>query len=152
MIATTNRKEKLRLLSDADETVLDNSILRGVVTVDKALEPVRPYTPKDILRLIGPNGMVCDTVILGREYILDRFDPIKEIPNGVYLTGFYSNSPHPGDILSFLDAHGLRPGIGVRFWFSDIGEACTALDGGRVDGKIVVVMDRWTTWTSRGAE
>ncbi len=91
---------------------------------------------------MGLNEMICGTGILGGKYVLDGFDQIKEILNGIYLIGFYSNSPRPSDILSFMDAHGLRLGIRVRFQFSNIRETCTALDDGMVDGKIVVVMDQ----------
>ncbi len=115
MIATTHKEEKLRLLSDTDEAVLNNRTLYGMVTADKALKLVGSLTLKNTLCLMGLGGMVCDTGILGREYVLDVFDLIKEIPNGVYLTGFYSNSQRPGDILSFMDAHCLRPGIEARF-------------------------------------
>lgn len=148
--ATTHRESKLGLLSDADLAVLDDGRLQGRVSADRALELVGPSTLRDTLRLMRPGGIVCDTGILGGVYALDGFDPIKEIPNGVYLTGFYSNHPRQGDIdamLAFMRDHGLRPRIGARFRFSDIAEACAALDGGGVDGKIVVMMDRWTTWT-----
>lgn len=88
-------------------------------------------------------GIVCQTGILGGVYVLNGFDPIKEISNGCYLTGFFSNSPTQADIdaiFSFMGAHGLSLEIGARFSFDRIADACAALDVGKVNGKIVVEM------------
>lgn len=84
---------------------------------------------------------MCHTGILGGVYALNGFDPIKFIPNGVYLTGFYSNAPTQevmDDIFSFIRENHLRPCVGAEFDFSHISEACVALDSGKVNGKIVV--------------
>lgn len=86
-------------------------------------------------------GIVCNTGILGGVYTLNGFDPIKDIPNGVYLTGFFSNYPTEKtmqDIFGFLDKHSLKPAIGASFAFGQIRNACMALDSGSVNGKIVV--------------
>ncbi|WP_092983439.1 zinc-binding dehydrogenase [Ruminococcus sp. YE78] len=80
---------------------------------------------------------------LGGVYTLDGFDPIKEIPNGVYLTGFFSNYPTQQtvyDIFAFLNEHRLEPCFGECFDFEHIKDACIALDSGKVNGKIVVKM------------
>lgn len=72
---------------------------------------------------------------------MNGFDPIKDIPNGVYLTGFYSNWPSKSEvdeILRFLEVYGLTPCVGAYFDFAQIREACMALDEGSVNGKIVV--------------
>lgn len=71
------------------------------------------------------------------------FDPIKMIPNGVYLTGFHSNWPAKEvmeEIFTFLDRNGLEPCIGAVYDFLNIREACMALDHGKVNGKIVVTV------------
>ena len=78
-----------------------------------------------------------------REYYLNGFDPIKEIPNGCYLTGFFSNYPSQAAIdriFAFIDKHNITPFIGAVFKFSDIKQAIKAQEKG-VDGEIVVVMD-----------
>ena len=49
--------------------------------------------PADTLRCMVKGGIVCHTGLLDGVYTLDSFDPIKEIPNGVYLAGFFSNYP-----------------------------------------------------------
>lgn len=144
VIATTHKAEKLRLLSTADEAVLDSGTLEGnVAGINKALELVGPKTLRDTLRCVNQGGIVCHTGILGGEFTLNGFDPIKEIPNGVYLAGFFSNYPTAGimqDIFDFLTDHHLTPPTGAVYDFAHIREACVALDGGKVNGKIVVEM------------
>ena len=142
VIATTHREAKLDLLSGVDEAVLDDGGLAGRLRgVTKALELVGPRTIRDILRAVEKGGIVCDTGILGGVFSLNGFDPIKDIPNGVYLTGFFSNYPTQADvdaIFRFIVEHGIVPAIGAKFPFAGIREACVALDGGKVNGKIVV--------------
>lgn len=126
----------------ADECVLDGGTLRGKVKAGKALELVGPKTLGDTLCCVTRGGIVCNTGILGGEYYLDRFDPIKQIPNGVYLTGFFSNSPTQATIdalFAFISKHDIRPVTGAVYTFDDIRSACIDLDGGLSDGKIVVV-------------
>ena len=94
VIAATHRERKLSLLKEADQAVLDTGMLAGSVSgITKALELVGPKTLRDTLRCVEKGGIVCSTGILGGVYALNGFDPIKEIPNGVYLTGFFSNYP-----------------------------------------------------------
>ena len=142
VVATTHREAKLPLLSEADEAVLDDGRLTGKVRgVTKALDLVGPRFLKDTLTAVEKGGIVCSTGILGGVFALNGFDPIKEIPNGVYLTGFFSNYPTQKmiqDIFSFMDEHHLKPLIAAKFDFDHIKEACIALDSGKVNGKIVV--------------
>lgn len=129
-------------MKEADEVVLDTGKLQGQFSgVTKALELVGAKTLYDTLRCVEKGGIVCHTGILGGVYALNGFDPIKFIPNGVYLTGFYSNVPTQevmDNIFSFIRKHNLRPCVGAEFDFSNIKEACIALDSGKVNGKIVV--------------
>ena len=144
VIATTHRESKLSLLSDADEAVLDDGTLSGKLRgVTKALDLVGPKYLRDTLRAVEKGGIVCNTGILGGVFALNGFDPIKEIPNGVYLTGFFSNYPMQetvNDIMAFLNKHRLEPMIGASYAFDHIRDACIALDGGKVNGKIVVTV------------
>ena len=144
VIATTHREQKLSLLTKADQAVLDTGKLSGSLSgVTKALELVGPKTLSDTLQCIEKGGIVCSTGILGGIYALNGFDPIKMIPNGVYLTGFHSNWPAKEvmeEIFTFLDRNGLEPCIGAVYDFLNIREACMALDHGKVNGKIVVTV------------
>ena len=144
VIATTHRETKLPLLSEADEAVLDDGRLTGKVHgVTRALDLVGPRFLKDTLTAVEKGGIVCNTGILGGVFTLNGFDPIKDIPNGVYLTGFFSNYPTQpiiDSIFRFIRDNAIKPAFGSEFNFDEITQACVALDGGKVNGKIVVTM------------
>jgi len=144
IIGTTHRENKLGLLKGVDEAVLDNGELseKGHI-VDKALDLIGPKSILDTLRTVKKGGIVCDTGILGGVFELNGFDPIKDIPNGVYLTGYFSNYPTQelvDSIFQFIRDHDLHPTYAQRFDFKEIRDACKALDEGRSNGKIVVVI------------
>ena len=142
VLATTHRKEKLPLLEGAHEAILDDGRLTGKVHgITRALDLVGPRNLKDTLTCVDKGGIVCQTGLLGGAYALQRFDPIKDIPNGVYLTGFFSNYPTQSvmdEIFAFLREKNLVPAIGKVFAFADIQQAILSQDEGKVNGKIVV--------------
>ena len=142
VIATTHKEDKLPLIAGADEAVIDDGRLTGKIRgVTKALDLIGPRNLKDTLTAVEKSGIVCQTGLLGGVYALNGFDPIKDIPNGVYLTGFFSNYPTQqimDEIFSFLNEKNLIPATGKVFDFENILEAVTAQDEGSVNGKIVV--------------
>ena len=144
VIATTHRDAKLPLLSEADEAVLDDGKLTGKFHgVTRALDLVGPRFLKDTLTAVEKGGIVCSTGILGGIFTLNGFDPIKDIPNGVYLAGFFSNYPTQpiiDRIFRFIQDKAIKPAFGSEFNFDEITQACIALDGGKVNGKIVVTI------------
>ncbi|MCR5624046.1 MAG: zinc-binding dehydrogenase [Lachnospiraceae bacterium] len=118
---------------------VNEMVNKNIVT--KALELIGIKTVKDTMSIMKQGGIVCNTGVLGKVYEWNHFDPIKDIPNGVCLTGFYSNYPTQRmlqDIFDFMDEHELKPLIGATFEFEKIREACMALDSGSINGKIVV--------------
>ena len=142
VIATTHRESKLPLIAEADEAVIDDGRLTGKIhDVTKAIDLIGPRNLKDTLTSVEKGGIVCQTGILGGVYALNGFDPIKDIPNGAYLTGFFSNYPTQqviDEIFSFLNEKKLVPVSGKVFDFENIQKALTAQDEGTVNGKIVV--------------
>ena len=144
VVGTTHKADKLPLLKQAgcDEMILDDGSLKGKLSgVTKALELVGIKTVRDTMFSLDEGAIVCNTGVLGKVYEWDGFDPIKDVPNGVYLTGFFSNYPTGEmimDIFSFMDDHRLKPLIGAAYDFKNIKDACIALDSGKVNGKIVV--------------
>ncbi len=146
VIATTHRERKLPLLKEADRAIVDTGILAGKVKgATKALELVGAKTLYDTLNCMEKGAIVCNTGVLGGVYRWNGFDPIKSIPNGVYLTGFYSNWPTQeriDEIFNFLTVHKKKPCLGKCFDFSCIDKACEALDSGMINGKIVVTVSK----------
>ena len=142
VIATTHRETKLALVADADEAVLDDGKLTGRIHgATKALDLIGPRNLKDTLTAVEKGSIVCQTGILGGVYALNGFDPIKDIPNGVYLTGYFSNYPTQqimDEIFAFLKIKDLVPACGQLYNFENIRDAVTAQDEGKVNGKIVV--------------
>ena len=142
VIATTHRQDKLPLIAEADDAVIDDGRLTGKVrSVTKALDLIGPRNLKDTLSTVEKGGIVCQTGLLGGVYALNGFDPIKDIPNGVYLTGFFSNYPTQqimDEIFTFLNEKKLVPASGKVFGFDEIREAIIAQDEGKVNGKIVI--------------
>lgn len=142
VIGTTHKKEKMHLITDLGcEVILDNGKIADQIYANKILELIGPKTLRDSLKCLYRNGICCNTGILGGEYYLNGFDPIKEIPNGVYLTGFFSNFPTQeviNQIFEFIDKHNIEPFIGAVYPFEKIKEAIKAQEKG-IDGKIVVI-------------
>ncbi len=144
---TTHRESKMGLLREAgcDECIPDDGSIRGKVSgITKALELIGIKTVQDTMMSVEQGAIVCSTGVLGKVYEWNHFDPIKDIPNGVCLTGFYSNYPTQTvmqDIFGFMDEYELKPLVGTVYQFGQIREACMALDRGKVNGKIVVCMD-----------
>lgn len=132
------------MLNQADEAILDTGTLEEILAgagVTKALELVGPKTLRDTLRCVRKGGTVCNTGILGGVFTLNGFDPIKEIPNGVYFTGFFSNYPDQKtmkDIFSFISRYLIKPNVGAVYPFEKISEALWNMEHHRINGKIVV--------------
>ena len=146
VIGTTHRESKFGLLEEAgaDEIVLDEGVIIGKVHgVTKALDLIGPRNLRDTLTAVDKGAIVCNTGILGGVFELNNFDPIKEIPNGVYLTGFFSNYPTQeimDEIFSFLNAYDLQPRAGQVFDLDHIQDAVAAQDSRKVNGKVVVTV------------
>lgn len=145
VIATTHREKKLPLLKEAHQAVLDTGTLAAgtIQGITKALELVGPKTLRDTLRCVKRGGVVCNTGILGGVYALNGFDPIKDIPNGVYLTGFFSNYPTQGileNIFRFIDRYQIKPSVGAIYSFDRIADALSDMDDHKVDGKMIVAI------------
>lgn len=142
VIATTHRESKLSLIIEADEQILDDGALEGKIKgVNKALDLIGPKYLRDTLRCVEKGGIVCQTGLLGGVYTLNGFDPIKDIPNSVYLTGFFSNYPSQETvdaIMSFLNDKKLTPKLGKVYPFENISEALYDMDNHKIDGKIVI--------------
>ncbi|MGG6313100.1 zinc-binding alcohol dehydrogenase family protein [Paenibacillus macerans] len=153
VIATTRNESKLDYLKQfgADEVLLDNESLKEQLYtvapkgVDKVLELVGTATLNSSLRLVAEYGIVCMTGILGGEWVLDRFEPMVDIPTGVYLTSFTS-TPVKEELLvelfRFIDQYQIKVPIAKVFSLDQIHEAHQLMESNKANGKIVVVNDK----------
>ena len=107
------------------------------------MEIIGASTLYESLRLTAPYGIVCHTGLLGGVYGLKHFDPIKDIPSGVYLTGFYSNNPTAQQIenmMSFIEKGDIHPIIAEKFTLENISDAHLLAEQRSQIGKIVVTV------------
>lgn len=145
MVATTHKEEKLGLLDlrFVDQAIVDTGVLCDVLEpVDKVLELVGPRTLRDSLACTQAPAIVCSTGFLGGQIALDDFDPITDIPNGVQLTGYSSNSPTQDtydEIFHFMTSFGLTPLVSGVYGFQEVARALSCQDEG-FDGKLVVMV------------
>ena len=108
---------------------------------NKVLELIGPATLQDSLRCVTKLGYVCNTGILGNVFTVEHFDPIKYIPNGVFLTGFFSNFPTKATIDAMFDLINkkqIQPLYAKVFRLDEIAEAHTLLEKGGAGGKIIL--------------
>lgn len=111
---------------------------------NKVLELVGPATLQDSLRCVSRPGYVCNTGILGNVFTVEYFDPIKYIPNGVFLTGFFSNFPTQkiiDSLFRLINEQHIKPLYAKVFRMDEIVEAHTLLEKGGAGGKIVITME-----------
>lgn len=149
VIATTRNEEKRELLNSqgSDTVMIDDGTLSQQLLkiypkgVSKILELIGPSTLRESAKLASYHGIVCSTGILGKSSVLNNFDPIKDIPNGVYLTGFYSNYPTQSiitDIFNMIERFNLHPAISHVFPLGEIGMAHRLMENNRAKGKVVI--------------
>lgn len=128
----------------ADHCVIDDEHLsRQDMTIlpNKLLELVGIKTLDDSLRTVMRPGYVCQTGNLGNVFTWEHFNPIKDIPNGVYLTSFYSNYPTQAvidDLFRIIRRGGIRPLYSKVFGMDEIATAHKLLETGGAGGKIVL--------------
>jgi NADPH2:quinone reductase len=152
VLGTSRQPSRMELLRahGVDRPLVDDDTLDGLVRaacpegVQKILELVGPSTLRQSMSWLAHHGIVCCTGVLGHQFWLDGFDPIKFIPNGVYLSSFFSNYPTQGrvdEIFRHLAAHRMRPVVARVFRFDQIGLAHELMERNDAVGKIVVAVN-----------
>lgn len=150
VIATTRKPDKIDFLArqGADYPLVDDdtmeSKIRTIVPdgVDKVMELIGPATLFQSMSFVKFHGIVCSTGILGSQYSIVDFDPIKDIPRGVYLSSCYSNKPTMEGmqaIFERIELHAIKPVIAAVFPLSRIAEAHGLMESNRANGKIIVL-------------
>lgn len=149
VLASTRKEIKRELLmaQGADHVLMDDGTLKDQVRrlypegVNKILELIGASTLLESASLLRYHGIVCVTGILEKKSTIDHFYPIKDIPSGVYLTGFLSNHPTQkimDDIFKGIKNHDLRPTIAKVFALSEIGHAHQLMESNEANGKVVI--------------
>ena len=148
MIAASRRDssfEKLKRIG-ADYCIIDDEHISQQhlsIIPNKVLELIGPKTLQDSLRTVSHPGYVCNTGILGNVFTVANFDPIKYIPNGVFLTGFFSNYPTQtaiDNMMGLIIKGDIRPLYNKVFTLEEIAEAHKLLEFGGAGGKIILKM------------
>lgn len=153
VLASTRKEIKRDLLisQGADHVLIDNGTLKDQLLshypkgVNKVLELIGPATLLESASLLRHHGIVCVTGILGKKGTIDHFYPIKDIPTGVYLTGFSSNYPTQiimDDIFNRIKIHNLHPTIAKVFTLSEIGQAHQLMENNEANGKVVIQINQ----------
>ena len=146
VIAAARREssfEKLKTIG-ADYCIIDDERIseqRLPMHPNKVLELIGPKTLRDSLLTVSRPGYVCNTGILGNVFTVEHFDPIKYIPNGVFLTGFFSNFPTQeiiDSLFRLIAEANIKPLYSKVLTLDDIVEAHTLLEKGGAGGKIIL--------------
>ena len=146
VIAACRKESSFGKLRDigADECVVDDGrISRQPLRIrpNKLLELIGPRTLRDSLFTVARPGYVCNTGVLGNVFAVAQFDPIKYIPNGVFLTGFFSNFPTQAAIdaiMRLANQNAIHPLYAKVFSLNEIVEAHTLLEQSGAGGKIIL--------------
>ena len=146
VIAAARREssfEKLNTIG-ADCCIIDDERIseqRLPTRPNKVLELIGPKTLRDSLLTVSRPGYICNTGVLGNVFVVQQFDPIKYIPNGVFLTGFFSNFPTQETIdclFRLIAEANIKPLYSKVLTLDDIVEAHTLLEKGDAGGKIIL--------------
>lgn len=151
VIATTRSEKKTEILRNAgaDGVILEGEDFRKRFLSEypegatKVLELIGASTIRESLRVTAVHGIVCHTGLLGNVFSLKDFDPIKEIPSGVYLTGFYSNNPAQQQInamMRLIEENNIHPIIAAKFTLEEIAKAHELAEKRGQTGKITVTL------------
>ena len=149
VLASTRNENKGDLLKrqGADNVIIDDGTIREQLFslypdgVKKVLELIGPATLLESAGLLSHRGIICSTGVLGEKGVLNNFDPIKDLPSGVYLTGFFSNYPAQiliNNIFEHLNKFKLHPVISKVFSLNEIGLAHALMENNQANGKVVV--------------
>jgi NADPH:quinone reductase len=156
VIVTTRDPAKADGLREngADDVVIDTGRIADEVArrapegVDGLLELVGTVTLLDSLRAVRPRGVVCNTGILGNAWVLERFEPLEDIPSTVRLTTYESSTTSATrstaalqEIADGVAAGRYRANVQRRFRFDEIVAAHRFMEENRGSGKLVVVID-----------
>jgi NADPH:quinone reductase-like Zn-dependent oxidoreductase len=154
VIVTTRQRERVASLTaaGADVALIDTGAIEDDVRqvapegVSAALEMVGARTTRDTLLTVAPKGTLCYMGSLGEQTVLERFQPLADIPSGVRLTTYASratiDAAHCAQALQQI-VDGVAAGrypthVDHVFAFERMVEAHRYMEDNRAFGKVVV--------------
>ncbi|MBD9366625.1 zinc-binding dehydrogenase [Leuconostoc mesenteroides] len=127
-------------------TVTENPNLlpEGNTKYSKIADLVGPSSLLDSFQHLSEFGILSSTGQLGGQWTLPEFDPIMDIPNNRYLTGFYSGDVSQSlleEMIMFVTTHSVDLMPEKVFSLNQIREAHEYMDNSMGIGKVVVMTD-----------
>lgn len=144
---TTRSDTKRQALLDSgfDDVIITpdaNLLPDNVGSFDKIADLIGPSATRDSLKHLNEFGILSATGELGGVWTLNDFDPIFDIPNNRYLTGFYSGDVSQvkiQEMLTYLDEHQIDVHPTKIYKLAGIQAAHQYLQGQHSFGKVVVI-------------
>ena len=112
---------------------------------DKIADLIGPAATRDSLRHLNEYGILSATGELGGVWTIDALDPIIDIPNNRYLTGFYSgdvSSSKIQEMLAFIEKYHIDVTPARVFNLTQIQAAHQYLKSQHSFGKVVVALNQ----------
>lgn len=154
VLATTRNPTKAAVLEQngVDEVIIDKGQIAPEVQhrfglVDAVLELVGTSTLLDSLQTVKPKGIVCNSGILGNQWIFPNFEPMTAIPSTIKLTTYTSENTSRTlsttpfqNIVDGVAVGRYRTNINKVFGFNEIVQAHQYMENNLATGKLVVLI------------
>jgi len=145
VVGTTRSPDKADFLRErgADDVLIDEGRIAGA-DVDGVLDLIGGTALLDALKAVVPGGIVCATGLLGGAWVIDRFEPMGEIPTGVKLTTFGSAViggerwvQELQEIVDLVEEGRVHANLDRTFGLDEISAAHAYMEANRAAGKVV---------------
>jgi NADPH:quinone reductase-like Zn-dependent oxidoreductase len=157
-IATTRNEAKLPALRErgADAWAIEGADFgeraRAALRepVDGVVDLIGGRAVLESLALVRRGGTVCNSGMLGAEWVIDDFEPLDDIPAGRKLTAYHSSEAADASIggpllravVEQVERNAVDPGIDTVYRLDEITDAHRRMAAGAATGKLVVVPGR----------
>ncbi|ANZ63642.1 quinone oxidoreductase [Secundilactobacillus paracollinoides] len=146
---TTRAEDKLNALLTAgfDDVIIaadSEKLPAGVGRYDKIIDLIGPLSVKDSLQHLNPFGIVSASGLLGNVWTMPDFDPMMDVPNDGYLTGFYSgivSGTLMQELFDFIDQYDVQVAPTKVFNFNEVAQAHAYLSESDGLGKVIVMVE-----------
>lgn len=126
-------------------TPTPNTLPNEASQFDKIADLIGPAATRDSLQHLNEYGILSATGELGGVWTIDALDPIIDIPNNRYLTGFYSgdvSSSKMQEMLAFIEKYHIDVTPARVFNLAQIQAAHQYLQSQHSFGKVVVTLNQ----------